>query len=134
MVVVCILTFTTWYPNSAIYEFLFDQAEIAQIHAEPNRPIAMFMYQGMPDNTVPLRLKLTAASTVITGIVMSLMLLLRKACRSFDIKLLERILTWGFFYQGIMTVLMIVGMWLDFRMFPNGLIRIGYLYKLHVFQ
>lgn len=62
------------------------------------------------------RLQVTIASLLIAGVLSVSMVLLRKACRSLELQLFKRILSWGIFYIPIVTILMLTGLWLDFRM------------------
>jgi hypothetical protein len=75
---------------------------------------AYFNNLALDPNTF--RLQVTIASLVIAGVLTCLMVLLRKVCRSLDLQLFKRILTWGIFYVPLVTVLMITGLWLDFKM------------------
>ncbi|MBN2381120.1 hypothetical protein JXM67_15080 [candidate division WOR-3 bacterium] len=59
------------------------------------------------------RLKITIFSFLASGIIVLLLILLRKASKHFSLKLLEMLLAVGIFYVTVMTVLMVIGLWLD---------------------
>lgn len=66
------------------------------------------------------RTRLTLVSLAIAGVIIALMFLLRTGCKALDLVMHDKILLWGMFYVGIMTVLMIGGMWLDFQEYHHG--------------
>lgn len=92
-----------YFPYITIYDFTLERmarAYFSDIPLDPN------MY----------RLQVTIASLLIAGVLTCVMVLLRKACRSLDLQLFKRILSWAIFYIPIVTILMLSGMWLDFKM------------------
>jgi len=116
----------SWFPYISIYDFTLSKmlnvwkpsfsSEVLTGHG---------LLAGMPENTVPFRLKITVASLVIAAVIMMVMFLLRKACGALNQKLYEKVLLWGFFYVGAMTVIMLTGLWLDFDI---DSLRVGFFF------
>lgn len=79
------------------------------------------------------RTKLTLASLVVAGVIVAIMFFLRKGCKALDLLLYEKVLLWGMFYVGIMAIVTIGGMWLNFTESHDGFdfyYRIGYFWAI----
>lgn len=134
--VILILVIATYYPYYSIYDFVLQECFVFVMGGIPTSGSSLdFLLAGMPANTVPFRLKITLGALVISAIIILVMFFLRKASIFLNVSIFERILKWGMFYVGVMTILMLSGMWLDFKVMVSdgntpSYIRISYFFYL----
>ena len=117
----------SWFPYISIYDFTLSKTwdALCSVSFHPEALSGYGLLAGMPENTVPFRLKITIASIIIAAVLMTVMFLLRRACGALNQKLYEKVLLWGLFYVGVMTVIMLTGLWLDFQV---DSVRVGFFF------
>lgn len=125
-----------YFPFPSIYKFVLDTVDVFLVGVPTPQIPGGFWLVGLPENLFPFRLKITLAALIIAAAIVIVMLLLRKACRVLQLTLFEKVLTWGMFYVTIMTVLVLVGLWLDLRIGqpvstsnPADFCRVGFFFK-----
>lgn len=132
--VALVLVLVADFPFYSLYDFILQNMVIlvGGGRAVPGSFLD-FLLSGLPDNSFPFRLKLTLAAVVISATLVLLMSILKTSCQKLNLKLFQRILSWGRFYEVIMTLLMLLGMWLDLHPWaPNDpSIRVGFLFYLN---
>lgn len=116
-----VLLLIAYFPLGTVYKVAFDFIEFAYGLTNQESAINSF------------RFRLTLISLLIAATLILLMWLLRKASLYLDLVFFEKALTIGMFYIGITTVLMITGLWLDFKYvsygpLQGGFARIGFLF------
>jgi hypothetical protein len=122
--VIAILGVATYFPYVVIYDFTLQQMFFSVFTEATIDPFAF-------------RAKVTIGALVIAAIIVVVMVLLRKVSRVLDLKLFEKVLYGGVFYTVIATVLVLAGLWLDFRIglpasndHPSDFCRVGFLFYL----
>lgn len=138
--VVLVLAVAAYFPFVSLYEFILKKISIFGVSESVPGMFDAYLLSGLPDDPVPFKLKITIAALVIALIVILLVFLVRKACKSLDLRLFKRILSCGMFYVGTMTILMLAGMWLDmhvpslldFEVHTYDFARVGFIFYLHM--
>ncbi|MBN2381131.1 hypothetical protein JXM67_15135 [candidate division WOR-3 bacterium] len=100
-----ILGLTTYIPFPGIYAFVLDQTHYRLSLWNLSLRISPDLF----------RLKITLAVIIVIGAMILIQFLLRKASKILELQILCQLLTWGIYYTGVVTALMLVGMWLDFQ-------------------
>ncbi|MBN2381128.1 hypothetical protein JXM67_15120 [candidate division WOR-3 bacterium] len=112
-----------YFPFPGLYDFVLDEMDIFLITPPPD-----------PDM---FRLKITIVALGVATILIILMILLRKASNKLELKLFHRLLTWSSFYVGVATVIMLIGMWIDFhpwvRVYGGYTARVGFFFGFNTY-
>lgn len=125
--VVVIFGILGYFPYGAVYSVALDAVRVLDW---VSHPIPQAVVDGI-------RIRITLGSVVIAAALILLILLLRKASRHLELVLFEKALTAAMFYVGIMTVLVLAGMWIDFYVGPPVTMqnlgtgcRVGFFYGI----
>lgn len=136
---IILLGTAAFFPFPSLYAFVLnDASEVSSLIAMNVSHMASHIpfYYDVDLFINTLRLKATLGAVGVAVVMIVLMFFLKKACRKLALVLFNKALKWGIFYVGIITVLMIAGMWLDLKPFidcsdpkyPSGYIRVGFLF------
>lgn len=100
--VIVVFLIVAWFPFPSLYDYVLHKATDLVISRTPFSPFYF-------------RFWITGGALLIAAALVLIMILLRKACQSMELSFFQKALSWGMYYVTVMTVVMILGMWLDFR-------------------
>jgi hypothetical protein len=112
--VLAVLGIASYFPYAGLYTFILNMVS----HLTP------------PINLDIFRLLVSMGALGVAALIIFLMILLRKSCVKLELKLFQKVLWLAAIYEGAMTVLMLIGLWLDLQadVPSETFVRVGFFF------
>jgi len=133
--VIAVSAAVAYYPYPGLYDGVIEaglKAPRMDVKWPPPQDFYPCFTQVELWRSILFRLIATIIGQVITAGLIIVMVFLRRACAGLKLDFFRRLLAVAIFYAGIMTVIMLTGIWLDFyvlKWHDAILVRVGYVFN-----